>query len=143
MTADRFSRFPLTFNQAVETRYRRVAAVVALVFPLVPVTFLILGFARNGFEGLSTHPLLVTSLPAGLTAILFWVKRYSRAAVTALRSRGRPISVRGNSVEFFGQTFPMSAASSLAVEGKKVLLLDGDRVLASEPTYFAKGGTWL
>jgi hypothetical protein len=142
MTADRSLRVPLAPDQRLDTHYRRGAAIVALGFPLTVATFLIVGLARNGLASLATHSLLLLTLPIGLAAMLFWARRYSRSAVTALRNSGEPITVRGEAIGFFGRTFPLSEASSLLVEGKRVSLLNEDRILAVEPTFFVKSDAW-
>src|SRR5438552_16003833 len=92
MRADQSLRVSLRPGRRLDAHYRRGAAMVALAFPLTFATLLILGVAKNGLGSLSTHPLLLVSLPAGLAAMLFWVKRYSRRAVTALLNSGEAIS---------------------------------------------------
>jgi hypothetical protein len=142
MTADRSLRVPLSSARRLDAHYRRGAAIVALVFPLAVPTFLIVGLARNGPGSLATHPLLVLNLPTGFAAILFWMRRYSRSAVSALCNSGDPITVRGESIKFFGRTFPLSETSGLLVERKKISLLNEDHVLAVEPTFFVKSDAW-
>ncbi|MBN9504692.1 MAG: hypothetical protein J0I69_01595 [Altererythrobacter sp.] len=115
---------------------------VALLFPLIPIIFLVLAFSKNGLESLSLHPILVTSLPVGLVALGFWVKRYYCPALKALRNWTDPISVGATMVEFFGRSYPLSEASSLLVEDKKVSLLSEGRVLAVEPTFFITHDDW-
>lgn len=142
MTADQILRVSLAPAQSFDAHYRRGAAILALVFPFTLPTLLVVGLARNGFGSLSTHPLLVVTLPTGFAAMIFWVKRYSQSAVTALRNSEDPIAVRDGSIRFFGRTFPLSEASSLLVEDKKISLFNKDRLLAIEPTYFVKSHSW-
>ena len=138
MAAERSLMVPLGSASRLDTRYRRGAAVAALAFPLTFAVILIVGLARNGLTGLSTHPLFAASLPTGLAAMWLWVKRYCGAAITALRDTGEPIAVREDSVDFFGRTLPLSQASTLLVEGSRVSLLNNGHVLAVEPTFFVR-----
>ena len=112
-------RFTLASGQ-FDARYRRGAAIVALVLPLAFVALLIGGLTRNGLGSLATHPLLVASLPPGLAAMFLWAKRYSCPALTALRHLNKPVAVHGDCVSFFGRTFPLSEANSLLVEEKRI-----------------------
>ncbi|MXO61301.1 hypothetical protein GRI89_17285 [Altererythrobacter salegens] len=135
-------KFVLTPNQKILTRYRRGEAMIAIIFPVIMTVFESLAIWMRGPNSILVHPLFGTELLIGLAALGFWIIRYARPALKAVSNRGDPVQVDTSSIQFFGRIFPLSATSALTVDDKRVSLLDGDQVLATESLLFVSGKYW-
>ena len=124
-------------SDLVLARSRRLAAVIALLFPAVVVFFILAALIKNGLNltGLLEHGVLLALLPPGLGALVVWCRRYTRPALRAV-SQSRPICLQDGQLVIQGNRFPVEDATFLRYNRSVVELVTNGHTVARFPGFF-------
>jgi hypothetical protein len=127
-------------DAVVLARSRKLAATVALAFPLAFIALLLAGFVENGLESFFQHGVLVAALIPGILALILWYRRYWASALAALKS-GHPVVLHDGCLRVNGSNFAVTPHLSLVYDNRsKLLVRDGGVVLARFPSFFIRIG---
>jgi hypothetical protein len=120
-------------------RSRRLAAIIALLFPAIIIAVLLANIFGVKFDiiSLMEHPIFLMYLVPGTFATVWWCKRYTYPAIEALRE-GAPISLRGRVLHISGKEYIIDRDVDLKYDRSFIHIMNGDKDIACYPSFFIR-----